>query len=120
MTRQTLQQLGTGCHEENARLIAAIKCANHQAHTECDRVTRRQLLDQKDALLSSVLERRIGHTLASWQRQPNGEWLVLISIDGRAAFHAPFERLSVFAQLEVVREAGPAPDAYQAFRAKVA
>ena len=63
----------------------------------------------KDLFLSVLIEEDVPGVDPAWERQPSGDWLLVININCRLSVHAPFRRLSPSARCKVVQRIGPAP-----------
>jgi len=89
----------------------ALHFVNRLAHElGRDSTVRRRIFAAKDDLLSLILELPIPGVRASWQRQPKGDPLLVISLGNRRAFHCPFRGLSWNAQCKIVQRIGPIPN----------
>lgn len=97
--------------EEDLQLvIQAIYAVNRLAHSfDDERRVRRRVFESKNDLISLLLELEIPGVEPSWERQENGDYMLVISIGHRFSPHCPFERLSPAAQCKVVQRIGPAP-----------
>ncbi len=90
------------------QLVRAIAAINDAAHAFVhDRPLRRRIFQSKNELISLAIERGMPGLRLAWQRQPDGEWLVLVTLDDWKCVHVPFERLSVQARMRVVGDIGP-------------
>lgn len=90
-------------------LVKALNAANRAAKHFKGRSIGRTAYAAKDLLLSVLIEEDAPGVNPSWERQPNGDWLLVINIACRLSVHAPFPRLSASARCKVVQRIGPAP-----------
>lgn len=88
-------------------MATAVRAVNHMAKHFKDKAAQRRMYETKHSLVSWALESDLPGLDVTWQRQPNGDTLVLVHIGSRATVHCPFERLSASARCKVVRRAGP-------------
>ncbi len=92
------------------QLVRAIAAINDAAHAfQHDRPLRRRIFQSKNELVSLAIEQRMAGLRMTWQRNTDGEWLLLVKFDERKGVHVPFERLSTSARMRVVNTVGPAP-----------
>ena len=103
-------QVGTYGEVRTAQRFAmALERLNHLAHSlRNGSRLQAQVYATKHALVSAMLEAAIECRL-SWQRQSNGRYLLLVSIDQLRCFHVRFDHLTGPAKGRVVRTIGPAP-----------
>lgn len=97
-------------------LAEAVNAVNRVAKHFKDRTIRNGAYDAKDMLLSRLIESDAPEVDASWQKQPDGDSLVLIRISDRLAVHCPFERLSPTARCKIVGRIGPGGSGTSALR----
>lgn len=90
-------------------LAQALNAANRAAKHFKGRSISRTAYAAKDLLLSVLIEEDAPEVNPKWQRQPDGDWLLVINIACRLSVHAPFRRLSPAARCKVVQRIGPAP-----------
>lgn len=88
-------------------MATAVRAVNRMAKHFKDKEAQQRMYHAKDSLVSWALETDLPGLEVSWQRQPNGNSLVVVNIGGRASVHCPFERLSAPARCNVVRRVGP-------------
>ena len=90
----------------------SIHLVNRLAHAfSRDSTIKNRLFSAKHDLLSLVLELPIPGIRAAWERQPQGHFLLVISIANHRALHCPFSSLSWSARCRIVQEIGPVPKA---------
>lgn len=90
-------------------LAQALNAANRAAKHFKGRSIGKTAYAAKDLLLSVLIEEDVPEVNPSWERQPDGDWLLLINVACRLSVHAPFRRLSPSARCKVVQRIGPAP-----------
>lgn len=88
-------------------MATAVRAVNRMAKHLKDKNAQRRMYETKHSLVSWALETDMPGLEVSWQRQPGGDSLVLVSIGDRGCVHCPFERLSAPARCKVVRRVGP-------------
>lgn len=90
-------------------LAQALNAANRTAKHFKGRSIGKTAYAAKALLLSVLIEEDVPEVNPKWQRQPDGDWILVISIACRLSVHAPFGRLSPSARCKVVQRIGPAP-----------
>lgn len=84
----------------------AVHAVNRMAKHFKDRTARNRMYETKHSLLSWGLESDMPGLEVSWQRQADGDSLVVVTIGDRGCVHCPFERLSAAARCKVVTKVG--------------
>lgn len=103
-------RFSNGLDRQGYELVAqALNAANRAAKHFKGRSIGRTAYAAKDLFLSVLIEEDVPGVDPAWERQPSGDWLLVININCRLSVHAPFRRLSPSARCKVVQRIGPAP-----------
>lgn len=90
-------------------LAQALNAANRAAKHFKGRSIGKTAYAAKDLLLSVLIEEDAPEVNPKWQRQPDGDWILVVNIACRLSVHTPFGRLSPSARCKIVQRIGPAP-----------